>query len=271
MSDQYIFVNLFGIAKEVLSSPLSIAIFSTSIAAFAGTWGAQLLAERTARRKEILREIRGVNAALSFASNIANTYIVTKKQHTKNLVAKYKQQRTDHESHYMRMNASAISAGTTFSLKLTLQTISLPYSPIAELQKTLLDLNNPSGRALLLLTPLTQSIEGFADVVKQRNAWIDEIKNTPDNDDTRRINLYFGTPYANNSVDDRYPKLMEAIEYYNDSCIGFSLILVNVLEEYGEKMAKEYGKHAPKIGRPSFEKASDLIPDLKKYLPWVKV
>lgn len=270
MNDQYIFDQLLGITNAVLSSPLSIAIFSTAIAAFAGTWGAQLLAERTARRKEILREIRGVNAALSFAFNIANTYIAIKKQHTKELVADYKQQWTDREAHYMRVNESVIPAGTPFPFNLILQTILPPYSPIAELQKTLLDRINPSGRALLLLTPLTQSIEGFADAAKQRNAWIDEVKNMPDNDDARKASLYFGIPYAAGRIDDRYPRLMEAIESYNDSCIGFSVVLVNVLKEHGEKMAAEYGKNAPKIGKPNFEMAGDLIPDLKEYSVWVK-
>lgn len=270
MSDQSILDQLLEITNTVLSSPLSIAIFSTAIAAFAGTWGAQLLAERTARRKEILQEIRGVNAALSFAVNIANTYITTKKQHTKKLVADYNQQCTDREAYYKRVNASVIPANTPFPLKLTLQTILPPYSPIAELQKTLLDRINQSGFALLLLTPLTQSIEGFADTAKQRNAWTEEVKNMIENNDARKESLYFGIPYATGCIDDRYPKLMKAIEYYNDDCIGFSVMLVNVLKEHGEKMAAEYGKNAPKIGNPNFEMAGDLIPDLKEYSTWAK-
>ncbi|EKM99504.1 hypothetical protein [Acidocella sp. MX-AZ02] len=270
MADPYIFDQLLGIANAALSSPLFIAIVSTAIAAFAGTWGAQLLAERTARRKEILAEIRGVNAALSFAFNIANTYIATKKQLTKELVAGYKQQRADREAHDMRVNALVIPANTTFTYQLVLQTILPPYSPIAELQKILLDRINPSGRALLLLTPLMQSIEGFADAAAQRNAWIDEVKKMPENNDAMKACLYFGTPFAPGRVDDRYPNLMDAIERYNDSCIGFSVQLVNVLREHGEKMAAEYGKDAPKISKPDFKMAGDLIPDLKEYARWVE-
>ncbi len=55
------------------NSAISIAVVSTFIAAFAGTWGAQLLAERTARRKELLDEIRGTNTAIGLTFNIANT------------------------------------------------------------------------------------------------------------------------------------------------------------------------------------------------------
>jgi hypothetical protein len=64
----------------IADSPISIAVVSTFIAAFAGTWGAQLLAERMANRRALLTEIRATNAALGLIYNITNTYIVTKNQ-----------------------------------------------------------------------------------------------------------------------------------------------------------------------------------------------
>ena len=64
----------------IAASPISIAVVSTFIAAFAGTWGAQLLAERLADRRALLSEIRGTNAALGLVFTIANTYITVKKQ-----------------------------------------------------------------------------------------------------------------------------------------------------------------------------------------------
>ena len=87
-NDATLTMRLWAIAN----SPISIAVVSTFIAAFAGTWGAQLLAERMANRRALLTEIRATNAALGLIYNITNTYIVTKKQFILDLVRDYKSQ-----------------------------------------------------------------------------------------------------------------------------------------------------------------------------------
>jgi hypothetical protein len=252
----------------IANSAISIAVFSTFIAAFAGTWGAQLLAERTAKRKELLHEISGVNAALGFAFNIANTYIVTKKQHIRELVKQYEKQCADRQAHYTGVRAGTIPANTPFTCQLELKTISPPFCPIEGLQKALLDRITPDGRALILLTPLIQCIQGFADAVAQRNAWINEVKNLTDNADSRKMSLYFGLPYAEGRVDDRYPELMKAIKAYTDDCIGFSILISESIKKYGERLGAQYGRGAPKIAQPDFSKAGDLLPNMKQYSDW---
>jgi hypothetical protein len=252
----------------IANSAIAIAVFSTFISAFAGTWGAQLLAERTAKRKELLHEIRGVNAALSFSFNIANTYIATKKQHVRELVRRYEKQCADRQAHYTGVKAGTIPANAPFTYQLELQTILPPFSPIEGLQKALLDRITPDGRALILLTPLIQCIEGFADAVAQRNAWINEVKNMPENTDPLKASFYFGTPYATGRVDDRYPNFMKAIKSYTDDCIAFSILLAESLKKYGDRLAAQYGRDAPKIAKPDFGKAGDLLPDMRCYSDW---
>jgi hypothetical protein len=44
---------------------------------------------------------------------------------------------------------------------------------------------------MILLTPLVQSIHGFADTSNQRNAWIAEVKAMPDNSDDNKAALFF--------------------------------------------------------------------------------
>jgi predicted metal-dependent hydrolase len=264
MTNPRIYEQLLAVAN----SALSITIFSTFISAFAGTWGAQVLAGRTARRKELLHEIRGVNAALGFAFNICNSYIGAKKQHIREIVAKYQKQCADREAHHVGLKEGTIPAGTPFLYNIELQTILPPFSPIEGLQKVLMDRITPDGRALILLTPLIQSIESFSDIVAQRNAWIAEVKNMPENTDPQKTGLYFGTPYAVGRIDDRYPSLMKALELHTDDCIAFSVLLVGSLRKYGEKLVSQYGRGAPKIGTPNFETAGDLIPDMKQYSAW---
>jgi hypothetical protein len=252
-----------------LNSALFSAVVATFVSAFAGTWGAQKLAERTARRKDLLNEMRGVNAALGFAFNIANTYIVTKKQHIQEIVTQYKKQCADRKNHLAGVAAGLIPRGTTFNYRLELKTISPPFSPVKGLETALSGWITPDGRAAILLTPLIQCIEGFADVATQRNAWINEVKNLPDNDEAHKACLYFGEAYAPNRVDDRYPEMMKAIERYTDDCIAFSILIAESLKKYGDRLAAEYGRGAPKIAKPDFGRAGDLLPDMKSYADWI--
>jgi hypothetical protein len=121
-------------------SPISIVVVSTFIAAFAGTWGAQLLAERGADRRALLSEIRGTNVALGLVFTIANTYIATKKQHVGDLVQNYRAQVAARQAHM-----SGASAGTPFTYKLDLHTIAPPFSPIDELRQILREKITPDG------------------------------------------------------------------------------------------------------------------------------
>ena len=105
----------------ISESPIIIAIVSTFFAAFAGTWGAQLLAERTANRRALLSEIRATNVALGLVFNITNTYVVAKKQHIYNLVRDYGDQ----------VSQSKVNPGASF--RLDLEPTIPPFSPISDL------------------------------------------------------------------------------------------------------------------------------------------
>ncbi len=134
----------------IANSPISIAFVSTLIAAFAGTWGAQLLAERMANRRALLTEIRATNAALGLIYNITNTYIVTKKQCILDIVRDYEEQVAERRK----------TVGP-FVYRLDLRSIAPPFSPIEELQQMLRDRLTPDGRAMILLTPLNSKHSGF--------------------------------------------------------------------------------------------------------------
>ena len=84
----------------IANSQIFIVAVSTFLAAFAGTWGAQLLAERKTERRALLSEIRGTNAALGLAFTITNTYITTKKQHIRALVQDYEAQVAARQAHF---------------------------------------------------------------------------------------------------------------------------------------------------------------------------
>lgn len=190
---------------NAVNSPFFLSVVSTLVAAFAGTSGAQLLAERMARRREALVELHSTNAAIGFAFNIANTYLAAKKQFVADHITSYARLRAEWMTH-VEAAADGTRIGVPFLYSVEFRTISVPFSPIEQLQKVITENISP-GRALLLLTPLIQSVQGFTDTVAQRNAWIDEIRCLPDNTDIKRAHLYFGTSFAKGRTDDRYPTL----------------------------------------------------------------
>jgi hypothetical protein len=249
----------------IAGSQISIAVVSTFLSAFAGTWGAQLLAERKAERRTLLSEIRGTNAALGLVFTITNTYISAKKQHIRALVQDYRAQVAARQVHL-----EAAAAASPFAYRLDLQTIAPPFSPIDELRQILREKITPDGRALILLTPLVQSIHGFADTAKQRNDWISEVKAMPEDCDALIEALFFGTPYAPGRVDVRYPNFIRELELQTDDCIAFSILIGQSLVTYGERLAARYGDGAPKISKPNYDKAADLLPDMSFYADWGK-
>ena len=128
----------------------------------------------------------------------------------------------------------------------------------------LLEKITPDGRALILLTPLVQSIHAFADTATQRNDWIAEVKAMPDN--SAMVGAwFFGKPYAPGRVDDRYPTLITALKHQTDDCIAFSILLGQSLVSYGERLTTRYGDDAPKISKPRYDNAADLLPDMSFY------
>jgi hypothetical protein len=261
--------NVRELVWSAANSAIFVTIVSTFVSAFAGTWGAQLLAERNARRRELLAEIRGTNAAIGMAFNIANTYITAKKQHIRELVDRYEQQCRDRQIHHDCLASETIPSGTPFSYQLELRTILAPFSPIEELQAVLRDRISPDGKAIVLLTPLVQSIRGFADTVSQRNVWIEDFKHLTAGDDILRAAYYFGTPFAQGRTDERYPSFMRVIGNQTDDCIAFSILIAESLKRYGDRLAKEFGRGTPKIAAPDFSGAGDLLPDMAHYAAWI--
>ena len=244
----------------IAGSPIAIGVVSTFVAAFAGTLGAQALAERTTSRKALLSEIRGVNAALGVVFTITNTYITVKKQYVNTLVRDHETQAAARKAH----------AGALFAVHLELQTISPPFSPIDELRTLLRERITPDGGAMFLLTPLTQRIRDFDDAINKRNDWIAEVKAMPSNSDSIKCAWFFGVPYDTGRTDARYPNLISAFKSKTDDCIAFSILIGQSLARYGERLAKRYGDDAPRITKASFDQVADILPDMSLYSGWSK-
>jgi hypothetical protein len=252
-------------------------VFFTAIAgslagAFAGAYGAQRIAERSKNRDELLKEIRNTNATISLAFGICNSLLAMKKQHVKSLKENFEAQKEALLEHQQKMRAGQILPGTVFNFLVDFQTLSLLQLPIDILQSQIFEKLSLVGRPLNLTTTLSQTTHSLNASLEKRNQLIEFYKAKA----TRQPispSLYFGLPQGGH-INQDYPCTVYAIYNQTDDGIYFSRLLCKDLVEHGKQVVthfkKQYGKGAPNVSEPDFNKAVDagLMPNDDNYADW---
>jgi hypothetical protein len=108
---------------------------------------------------------------------------------------------------------------------------------------------------------------------RQRNEWIAAFRKESGTRNHRETaELFFGLRNAEGHVDETYPSLIDAISRYTDDCIWFGQQLCKDLMAHGRRLAREYGKDAPKVTEINFDKAHEtgLIPKDEEFAEWMK-
>jgi len=258
---------------SVASSTFFIAVVSTFAAAFAGAWGAQLIANNSQDKRILLDEIRATNTSRRLAFNVINTYLVFKQQHIRELCRQYREQCAAHAAHLGRIRANSVIPSAPFRYEPNLGTLIPPFSPIEELKHVLLD-RVECGRAQILLTPLLQSIDTMKTALVARNEWIKARKDTPPEQKSEEYfaDLYFGIESPGGRLDQTYPNCIEALGQNNDNCIGFALVLMQALEKYAEELCDKLGRGGPKMKKADFAKAAEegLLPEMAVFIAWAQ-
>lgn len=252
---------------------LGIALISTFVAAFAGTWGAQVIAERGIARKSILDELRATNLALAMAYAIAETYLSAKKQHTNRLKEQYDRDLALYQARENAKSNGEELVPDTLGYKVDFRTLVPPVSPIDDLRQILFA-RITAPRPHLLLIPLMQSIDMVTNAIRARNEWIEHARAAMGQHDSESLMLrkYFGGQLPDGSIDRTYGSLIAALWEQNERCIGFSLASIDALAAHGESLRARYGNTAPKVAKPDFSPAValGLVPDLKPYKAWAQ-
>jgi hypothetical protein len=97
--------------------------FSTALAgAAAGALGAQLIAERAARKHRLLEEIRSTNAAINSAFHIMNVVCTTKAQLIGPMMEKYTAQRERHKA-FVSAIGNLTAARRTYNFDVDFQSL----------------------------------------------------------------------------------------------------------------------------------------------------
>ena len=273
-----VFAIVYGpdFAKDVdnaARNDLTKDFLLTLVAAFAGTIGAQFIAEWNSRRKEKLSELRAANAAIVLAFEIAHIYLLVKKQAIQGIVEEYKTSRLLFACHEVAQRFNGLPQNTVFQYQVQINLTYPPFSPIQQLEKVLLERLSSDERNVFILTSLIQSIDGFAQSCRERNDWIAEYKAIGEENQVLKAFLLFGMRQPSGRTDDRYPQMIKQMEMQTDDCIGFGGILVEKLIRYAknarEEFNAEFGPGAPRIPTPTFHSAvKHLLPDATYYDRW---
>lgn len=242
--------------------------FFTALAgAFAGAFGAQIIFERTSKRKSLLGEIREIGAAIAICNAVTNAYMMFKKQIVRDVCTKYRNALMQRKEIENALRAGRIVPAPLRVAALDLRMFVAPFAPIEALQRALQERIRPEGPALALLPQLTQAISSLDSALAARNELIDIMQKAP-TDYLRLEAIYFGSPIGN-VVDGSYPSHIDAVAELTDDCIGIGIVLEKVLQGYASKLRGQYGADAPKILKTEWLDPS-LIPNLRRYEGWLE-
>ena len=272
----YYFDPSLTAAWESIRSFLNSAFISAFLSALAGAGfgvlGAQRLAERSIRRKELTDSYRRANAIVVLAGTIANHALQLKKQHIAPLTKNYFEQRTESE----RINELILRGQTPqgpINFQAELVKITPITVPIDALKQLIYSSTTVPGRALALVTVAEQSVAELSHAIETRSEQI-EIFSMSNMPQELLWQAYFGFKRRDGNTDAMYHDAMVAIESYTDDLAFFCAELAGELQKHAERLHKKlvvFARDTPKPSTIDFSGPikSGLMPSREKYESWL--
>jgi hypothetical protein len=161
--------------RVFLNSAFVSAFLSALAGAGLGVWGAQRLAERSARRRELLDALRQANALIVLAATISNQALSIKKQHIARISKTYFEERQAAET----ANEVLLRGGTLegeVHFKAEMVHITPLTVPIEALKSLTYSAQLMPGRALALVAMVEQSLTELEHAVRVRSEQIELFK-----------------------------------------------------------------------------------------------
>lgn len=262
-------------AWESANTFIHSSFFGTCVAALAGAgfgaWGAQRLAERTARARELLEGLRQANSVIVLATTISNQALSTKKQWIQPITDKYFQDREIAERHNNDVMNGKNPQQHTFHAELRRLT---PLTvPIEALENLIFTANLMPGRALALVAMVQQSITELAHTIRVHTEMIEYFHSTRLPQDVF-CQDYYGLKRRDGNENAMFHDAMVAVKQYTDDVAFFSAELAQELEEHGQRVRAKLVKlrrDVPKVSTVDFSGpvGSGLMPPRHDYEAWL--
>jgi hypothetical protein len=263
--------NIWESFATFLNSSFISAFLSALAGAGFGVWGAQRIAERSARAKELLEGLRQANAIVVLASTIANQVLSLKSQHVKPLSDRYFKDRETAKATNDKLLSGAPAQTFTFQAELTKATpLTLPIEALKSL--TYMAQLMP-GRALALVSMVEQSAAELAHVIETRSEIIEAFHSTklPPHIFCQD---YFGLERQDGNVNSMYHDIMVAFSQYTNDVAFFCAELAEELQAHAARVREKLLKlrrDVPKASSVDFSvvRTSGLMPPREHYASWL--
>jgi hypothetical protein len=265
-----------AIALEEIKGFLNSAFISAFLSALAGAglgvWGAQGLAERSMRRRELIDALRQANALIVLSATISNQALVVKKQHILPLSTTYFEERVAAET----TNEILLSGGIPeSSVRFSAQMVHItPLTvPVEALKNLIYSAQLMPGRALALVAMVEQSLTELSHAISLRSEQIERFKNHSMPMELF-VQNYFGLKRRDGNIDSLYHDSMIAVTQYTDDVAFFGAELADELQSHAvrvrEKLLK-LSKEVPKANTVDFSgpRKSGLMPSRENYESWL--
>lgn len=243
-----------------------------AIGAFAGAIGAQFIAERGRKKKEILTDIRSINSAMMAATTIFNSSVSLKQKHIKPIQDNYDKQLKNFHLYLETIKGNNYDASPIFEFTADFQTIVTLTCPIEMLQKQVFEKSSVDNVSLMVTSALIGAFNTLNSIIDNRNNFINKIKS--EKIDQRTLGcLYFGHRQSGGHVDQTYPSHIKGMSDLCDDCIFFSKFLIDELHIYGMRLKKQYGFNAPMVNKIDYAifQETDLMPAEDNYKQWINM
>lgn len=254
---------------DIANEPFALNLVGVAVAAFAGTYGAQLIIKRNKKHDDVRREILTCNTAIATAFDILIMALSYKREFSLPLKTSHDYHLDNFKKKSQMHQTGGPNAGQVEYFVPNLKLM----NRVIVTDKILLDKISTNisadARAVNLCVSLNRSIETLNSLILERNQFIPVLVKLNEQDPAKFTQIYLGLPSSAGHLDQRYPDLVNNILEMNDDAIYHSYELAKELNKHAKGLRDSIGKDSPGIGEITIlEKDSYLLPDREKYAIW---
>jgi hypothetical protein len=256
-----------------ITRDLMIALVGGLVGAAGGAWGAQAIAESSARRKERLTELRNVNALIQLSGSACNIALGYRKQFSIELLDNLKTERKKFDE--AKRNRQRFKE--EYHLKMNLLRFPIPSIPIMRMEEILFSRISSTGRELSIMQQIELSLQGLVEASNERSKLV-EMFSSNSIEKSVAPYMYLGVRQPDGTTDQSYPSLVEALDTYAQDVAFFTHMLCSDLVAYGGRLRKKiieessfFDGSVPRVSEIDFSsaQANGLLPSSEGYESWL--
>ena len=266
--------SALDVLAAILNSPFVLSLLGAAAGACVGALVATRLVAKRQRREELTAEIRSTNVATMVALAICHKVLSLKRTHVLPLATKFAADMAAWNEFMRQRRTSERQGNSPPPISIDLRVVPSMTFPVVTLQRLLFDEISMSGRALALMTTLSETAAWLTNANAKRNEFVDQISRLPDA--TGVAQLYFGAPSATGATNPDYQDAVNSVANHTDELIYFSATPANDIAAHARRLraswVREFGtKHVPETAAVDFSAArqNGLMPDDAKFAEWL--